>query len=157
MTNQTCVKGKGCISAKIIADSVAFNSGKRIITFEIEYPRFILAELAQHRVFSKSSSSSRAQPIKNVIEQILNNPSMPLFWGKNQSGMQAIEEIENYDKFGQGEYQWLGAMTHAIERAKTLSEQGYHKQIVNRILEPFQVMKTVITATEFDNFLSSLS
>jgi hypothetical protein len=33
-----------------------------------------------------------------------------------------------------------------------MSAQGAHKQIVNRILEPFQLMKTVLTATEFDNF-----
>jgi len=31
-------------------------------------------------------------------------------------------------------------------------DTGAHKQIVNRILEPFQIIKTVVTATEFDNF-----
>ncbi len=152
MNNQIYVKGKGCISAKIIADSVAFNSGKRITTFEIEYPRFILAELAQHRAFSKSSSSSRAIKIESMLERIKTNPALPIHWGKNQSGMQAQEEIENYDKFGQGEYQWLGASLEAVQRAETLNKQGYHKQIVNRLVEPYQIMKTVLTATEFDNF-----
>lgn len=29
-----------------------------------------------------------------------------------------------------------------------------HKQIVNRVLEPFQMMKTLVTATSFDNFFN---
>ena len=29
---------------------------------------------------------------------------------------------------------------------------GVHKQVTNRLLEPFQHMRTILTATEFDNF-----
>ena len=159
MANQTCVKGKGCISAKIIADSVAFNSGKRIATFEIEYPRFVHSEFMTHRLFSRNCASSRAIPVKNIIEQVLNNPAMPIFWGKNQSGMQAIEECDNevryehriYDTLKREDF-WKYIAKEISEFAEYFSEAGYHKQIVNRILEPFQVMKTVVTATEFDNF-----
>ena len=32
------------------------------------------------------------------------------------------------------------------------SEAGYHKQTVNRLAEPFMMVKGVITATEWDNF-----
>lgn len=139
------------ISVKIIKDSIS-EFGDRITTFELEYPRFIHSEIKTHRQLSGNSMSSRAVPISKMIEQVSNNPAKPIHWGKNQAGMQASEEVENYRDFGQGEYQWLGAACDASSRAGVLSEQGYHKQIVNRLLEPFQMMKTVVTATEYDNF-----
>ncbi len=49
------------ITAKVIADSVS-PEGIRMTTMEIEYPRFILAELNTHRMLSKNSASSRAIP-----------------------------------------------------------------------------------------------
>ncbi len=161
LSDQIYVKGKGCISAKIIADSVAFNSGKRIITFEIEYPRFIHSEFMTHRLFSRNCASSRAIPVKNIIEQIRNNPAMPIFWGKNQSGMQAIEECNNLIEMSFGdriideetrEDFWKRLAEIIGDYAQNFANAGYHKQIVNRLLEPFQIMKTVVTATEFDNF-----
>ena len=82
-------------SAKIIADSVN-PKGDRLTTFELTYPRFVHAELMTHRLFSRNSASSRALPTKKLLEQIENNPVMPKFWGKNQSGMQAAEELESY-------------------------------------------------------------
>lgn len=109
-------------------------------------------EVNTHKMLSKNTASSRAIPVGKVIEQVDKDPAMPVFWGKNRAGMQATEEVEGYDKFGQGEYQWLGSSKEAIERAKTMSEQGYHKQITNRLLEPFQMCRMVITGTEWDNF-----
>lgn len=44
------------IIAKIIKDSVTHH-GKRLTTFELEYPRFIHAELMTHRALSKNSAS----------------------------------------------------------------------------------------------------
>ena len=35
---------------------------------------------------------------------------------------------------------------------RSFNEVGYHKQIVNRLTEPFQFIKVVVTATEWDNF-----
>jgi hypothetical protein len=40
----------------------------------------------------------------------------------------------------------------AIELSQAFYEAGYHKQVYNRLTEPFQLMKTVITGTEFNNF-----
>jgi thymidylate synthase ThyX len=33
-----------------------------------------------------------------------------------------------------------------------MSEAGYHKQVANRILEPFQFISVIVTTTEWDNF-----
>ena len=134
-------------SAKVICHSIAPN-GEELITMEVEFHRFILAEVNTHRVLSRNYSSSRAVPIEKMIEQVRNNPAIPVHWGKNQRGMVAENEVDNYKDFGQGEYQWLGAAEDAANRAETLNNQGYHKQLVNRILEPFIWTKGVITATK---------
>lgn len=136
-------------SVKIIADSYNEDFDSRITTFELEYPRFILAELNTHRVFSRSSASSRAIPIDKVIELIKSKPSMPNHWGKNQAGMQANGEIEDIYT---AQYLWKLAASKAIEVAEEMKALGLHKQVVNRILEPYQMMKTVVTSTCFNNF-----
>ena len=43
-------------------------------TFELTYPRYIHSEFMTHRVFSRNASSSRAIPVKRMIEQVRNNP-----------------------------------------------------------------------------------
>ena len=47
---------------------------------------------------------------------------------------------------------WLEARDRAVEIAEAFANAGYHKQIVNRILEPYAHIKVVLTSTEFDNF-----
>lgn len=141
----------GEITVKIIADSRSAVDGKRIITFELDYPRFIHGEFMTHRVFSRNGMSSRAVPVKKMIKQVRENPSKPIHWGKNQAGMQAQEELDEMTKDAV-EVEWEEAAVNAAYYAKAMDDMKAHKQIVNRILEPFQWMKTVVTATEFDNF-----
>lgn len=141
----------GEINVKIIADSRSSINGKRITTFELEYPRFIHAEIMTHRVFSRNAMSSRAVPIQKMIEQVREDPAMPIHWGKNQPGMQAKEELSG-EELVDTKGEWIFAAQNAADSAHFMSEEGAHKQIVNRILEPFQRMKTVVTSTEWDNF-----
>ena len=156
---KSVIEGKGGIVARIVADSVSEN-GKRITTFELEYPRFIHSEIMTHRLFSRNAMSSRAVPIKKMIEQVRNNPATPIHWGKNQPGMQAEDEIRGViHAYLNGIYFdtttedfWKESANGAAEYAEAMCETGLHKQIVNRLLEPFQMMKTVLTSTEIDNF-----
>jgi len=155
------------IKVEIIADSIN-SSGNRLTTFILEYPRFIHAEVMTHRVFSKNAASSRAIPIEKMIEQIKINPAMPVWWGKNQSGMQAKEELsdEKTHYIVQGEldgyysdkdlakYQWLHARDRAIESVNGLMKLGVHKQIANRILEPWFNIRIILSGTEFENFFA---
>lgn len=143
--------GKEGISAKIIKDSVS-EHGVRITTFELEYPRFILAELNTHRMLSKNSASSRAIPISRMNELVLDNPAMSAWWGKNQPGMSAREELTVDDK-ELAIAQWKNGAKQAVELSTRLSNTGLHKQISNRVTEPWQRMKTVITGTEWTNLL----
>lgn len=142
------VEGKGGISAKVVADSKS-EAGVRITTLELNYPRFIHAEFMTHRVFSRNASSSRAIPVAKMIEQVEKNPAMPIHWGKNQAGMQAKEEIVATLS---ADVHWTAAADAAVRSANRLHNLGLHKQVINRILEPFQFIKVVVTATEWDNF-----
>lgn len=139
------------IKAKVIAHSKSAYTGKEIITFELEYPRFIHGELMTHRMFSRNAMSSRAVPIEKMIEQVRTDFASPIHWGKNQSGMQAKKELEG-QQLKDVKAEWLIAADGAADSAAYMSALGAHKQIVNRILEPFQIMKTVVTATEWENF-----
>ena len=144
------VEGKGDITAEIVADSVS-PQGKRITTYVLEYPRFIHSEFMTHRVFSRNAASSRAIPVNKMIELVEQSPATPIHWGRNQSGMQAKEELEQPYKIGV-QQDWAEAAYNAVVVAKMMMDKGAHKQIVNRILEPFQMIRVVCTATEYDNF-----
>ncbi len=69
------------ITAKIIACSVAKDSGTEVVTYELEYPRFIHSEFMTHRMFSRNAASSRAIPIQKMIRMIKDNPVVPFEWG----------------------------------------------------------------------------
>ena len=149
------------ITAKVICDSIS-EQGIRLTTFEIEYPRFIHGEMMTHRSLSKNSSSSRAIPIKKMLEQIESNMAIPLYWGKAKAGMQADEEVD-IDSVWWYEEKWKFAFDEVSYRIQQLSDnvegkKGFmpplHKQIPNRLSEPFQMMKVVITGTDFDNFFN---
>lgn len=137
-------------SAKIIKDSIN-PVGDRLTTFELTYPRFVHAELMTHRLFSRNSASSRALPTKKLLEQIKNNPVIPKWWGKNQSGMQAREELKGWRLF-LAKRTWLFARRLAIMAAVLMHWLGLHKQIANRVLEPWMFITVIVTSSEYENW-----
>jgi thymidylate synthase ThyX len=151
MNYEVEVIGKEGIVARVVQHSKSAYTKKELITFEIEYPRFILAELNTHCMLEKNSSSSRAVPIKAQCDLIKNNPAMPVHWGKNQSGMVAEQEL-NEDQQSEVKAIWLEAMESAVGYALKLESKHCHKQLSNRVAEPGQRMKTVISGTEWENF-----
>ena len=139
------------ISAKVIADSIHSETGTRITTFELVYPRFIHSEFMTHRIFNRNASSSRAIPTDRFIEQVRNSPVFPSHWGKNQKGMQAHEELSE-DQIMDAKFIWNQAASSAATYAEMLRRGQVHKQIVNRILEPFTHIRVVVTSTSWANF-----
>lgn len=143
------------IEAKVIAHSVAHddrgNHGPELFTLALKYPRFIHSEFMTHRVFSRNAASSRAIPVSKMIEQVRNEPAMPIYWGSNKPGMQAGDELTDMD-LATAKNLWIDAAENAAATAEKMQELGLHKQVVNRVLEPFQIMQTVVTATEWENF-----
>ena len=138
------------IKAKVIADSIS-EGGVRITTLQLVYPRFIHAEFMTHRVFSRNASSSRAIPVSKMLKEVWSNPAMPVHWGSNKPGMQAGEELKGF-KLYMAEKLWRAASKAACVYAWSMMKLGLHKQVSNRILEPFQHIHVIVTATEWDNF-----
>lgn len=136
--------------AKIIADSIN-GSGDRLTTFVLEFHRYILPEFNTHRAFSRNGSSSRAIPIAKNIKQVRDLNLYPIHWGANQKGMQAYEEVDPVIQvLATGA--WNEAREACIKSAERLIDLGIHKQVANRLLEPFNTITMVVTATDYQNF-----
>lgn len=127
--------------------------GNRLTTFVIQFPRIVLAEFNTHRMLSRNSASSRAIPVEKQIEKVEKDLFYPIHWGKNQKGMQAEEELSGHE-LEWSKKDWRQASDSAVSWAKTLLNRGVHKQITNRLLEPFMWHTAVVTATEWSNFFN---
>jgi len=139
---------------------------KVLSTLLLRYPRPIHSEFMTHRQFSRNAASSRAMPVAKMIQDVMDNPFIPVHWGKNQKGMQADEECDemvtlpgdedcpNTDLIFSREEAWLYDRDKAVKMARAFSDAGYHKQIVNRLLEPFAHITVVVSSTEWSNFLA---
>lgn len=134
----------------IIADSIS-PEGIRLLTWQLRYWRPIHSELMTHRVFSRNAGSSRARPSKTIADQVISDTWGPLHWGKNEPGMQANAELEG-EALAIAQSTWRNAAYAAGHRAKNMIDQGVHKQIVNRLLEPFTYIDVVLSGTDFANW-----
>jgi hypothetical protein len=170
-------------SADVLADSRS-PVGRRLSTLEVTFPRFVLAEFNTHRVLSRNSASSRAIPIVKQLRRVLDDPCVPLEFGTNQPGMQAgpalsgeaeaaaerewlrarddavrrvLGLIASPEEIGaeadpRGE---LDRIEPAIKAKQQPAEWlNVHKQVANRLLEPFMWHTVIVTATEWDNFFN---
>lgn len=164
--------------AEIVEDSISPHE-QRLTTMEITFPRIVLAEFNTHRIFSRNSASSRAIPVEKQLIKILKDPFIPVYWGVNQPGMQAAEELDPEEQEAAIEL-WLEQRNIAVLGAVALIggveslkdeelqdqiaeiSQDYrdiqplprqlHKQIPNRLLEPFMWHTAIVTASEWENY-----
>lgn len=137
-------------TAVVIADSISAEN-IRLTTFQLRYWRPIHSELMTHRVFSRNAGSSRARPSAKIIEQVRNEPWGPIHWGANQPGMQAEKELSEAD-IAWAKDIWLDGASEAAYQAERMLRMNVHKQIVNRLLEPFTYIDVLVTATDFANW-----
>lgn len=137
------------INVKVIKDSI--HNGVRLTTLQLRYHRYIHGEFMTHRVFSRNASSSRAIPVKTMLKQVWSDPCMPVHWGQNQPGMQAKGELSGWKRKA-AESAWRFGAKLACGVAWTMGKIGVHKQLANRVLEPWQWIHVIVTATEWDNF-----
>jgi hypothetical protein len=140
------------ISAKIILHSIN-PAGVEIITFEVTYPRFLHPEFMTHRDLSRNAASSRAIPIWKMIRAVINNPAIPEFWGSNQKGMQAGAELTGWRKAA-AKFVWRESRWASVAVAWMLDKLGVHKQISNRVLEPWSHITVVVTTTKIANLFT---
>ncbi len=165
--------------AKVLADSVS-PAGYRLTTLEATFPRFVLAEFNTHRVFSRNSASSRAIPVAKQLRRVLEEPYVPVEFGSNQPGMQAGPPLTGRAR-DTAEEEWLKARDAAVRhviglisnpekavahadlvacledieeslKAPPAEWLNVHKQVANRLLEPFMWHTVIVSATTWDNF-----
>lgn len=149
------IKGKAGIIVKILADSIS-RAGVRLISYELTYPRIVHAELLTHGMLVRNAASSRAIPFAKMQEQLT---ARPVRFGQANPGMQ--DKGEDYTalvkgSWGEGKVSpdvaWSDYRDQAMIASQRFYEAGYHKQVYNRLTEPFQMMKVVLSGTELENF-----
>jgi hypothetical protein len=134
--------------ADILADSVS-PDGIRLTTFWVTHPRFILAEINTHRMFSRNSNSSRAIPPERQIEQVRSNPFVPETFNKRVKGMGVGEPLPDQRRAAM---EWEKAAVYATRAAEALLALDCDKSRINRLLEPFLWHSAIITSTEWSNY-----
>lgn len=137
-------------TARVIASSSA-PSGIVLTTMELRYWRPIHPEFMTHRQFSRNAGSSRARPTKAIRQQVLRDPWGPQHWGFNQPGMQAHHEATGLRRT-LGRIAWRTAAVCAAGASWVLEKLGFHKQLVNRALEPFTYIDVVVSSTDWANW-----
>lgn len=143
--------GQDQMQAEVILASASSTGSSPIYTIRIRYPRPIHGEIMTHRVFGRNARSSRAVPVRTMLDEVRTVPYVPWHWGKNQKGMQAGEDLTP-DQQVECHSRWLSARDDAANHAEWLMDFGVHKQNPNRLLEPFSWIDTLITSTEWSNF-----
>ncbi len=167
--------------AKVLADSVS-PADHRLTTLEATFPRFVLAEFNTHRVFSRNSASSRAIPVAKQLRRVLDDPYVPVEFGSNKPGMQAGPPLTGTSRDA-AEAEWLQARDDAVrhvlglitspenvagfeglheclEAAQGLLKEpptewlNVHKQVANRLLEPFMWHTVIVSSTTWENFFN---
>ena len=135
------------IYARVIEDSI--NKNSRLITVEMNFPRFILSEVNTHKNLERNSASSRAIPVKKQLAKILKDPVYPVEFGTNKPGMSAGPPLRGF-KADAAKLIWRTASIAAYGATWGLMKLNVHKQVANRIIEPFMWHRVIATATMGD-------
>jgi len=138
------------IESKLVLTSKNFHTGANLYTFVLTYPRVILAEVNTHRMLSRNTASSRAIPSFKQRERVLDDPFVPYTIGQNQKGMQAGEELSGWRRAAALGI-WKAARYPNVLASWALDKIGAHKQVVNRVVEPWTWTQQVVTCTDLRN------
>ena len=140
---------------KVLADSRSVTSNSRLTTLMMTYPRIIHSEHLRHRMFSFNAASSRAIPVEKFIKQVEEDPFVPIHWGAAQKGMQAYNVL-NDEEADKCKTEWLLSRYQAINTVRTMLNIGLHKQIANRLLEPWMWTTVICSGTggAWNNFFA---
>ena len=139
------------IKAEVIADSFVPVTGCRLTTFLVRFHRYVLSEWNTHRVFSRNTSSSRAIPTKKMLLDVIRDPAVPVRFGRLKKGMQDGGELRPVEKYLARKL-WLLARWPAVITVFLLLKLGLHKQVANRLLEPWMWVTVVVSSSYWRNF-----
>ncbi len=102
---------------------------------------------------SRNSASSRAIPAKKIRWSVISNPYLPVYFGKNKPGMQSGEKFTGTKLFISKKV-WLWSRYIPIMFHFVGEKISIHKEILNRMLEPWLMVDIIVTSTEWSNFLN---
>ena len=158
---------------RVLASTYNPISNTKIISFLVDFPTVLLAELRTHRIltqgslyehselvdFNLSANSARAIPHNKYLKKVLDNPFIPI-WTKQQKGMSGnlLEDIEDNNSIWESNIKRSDFSNEfpnkLIDTYEDLINKGVHKQNANRLLAPFAYTTCIMTGTEWDNFFS---
>lgn len=158
--------GQPQMFAEVIAASRHAITGRKVFTLHLRYPRILHGEVMTHRVFNRNARSSRAVPVKTLLAEIRSSAFVPWHWTGIQKGMQGIPNwskmvslkdaaalhTEGSDSVT-NEAAWLWGRDMMCDLAESFADAGYHKQVANRLVEPWMWMDLLVTSTHWANFL----
>lgn len=139
--------------AKVIEATKCVETGAKLITFELFFPRCILAEQNTHRKKSRNTGSSRAIPVLKMLKILMAVPFIPLFWGSNKAGMQSGDELGDFKSL-LAKLVWRTHAWFTYLCVYLLAKIGLHKQWTNRLLEPHTYVRQVMTSDDWTNYLN---
>lgn len=140
------------ILAQILAHSIN-PQGIPLTSWLLQYNKSVHAELMTHRVFSRNAMSSRAVPTKESIRLITENPALPVRWGGHQKGMQQGEELTG-EILAEAKHLDKHLREWALAVAAKADDLGVHKSIVNRWIDPWAHIQTIVTMTNPANWFA---
>ena len=133
------------IKAEIICHSKRVSTGEEIITYKLTYPRCIHSELMTYHMMSLNSASSRAIPVDKLISVIEETPFYPCYFQLQHKGMQG-NSYADYSVEQKAFKIWNESLHNQVKIAKELSKD-VTKQLVNRLLEPYQYHCCLMTGS----------
>lgn len=141
------------IIANVVADTTY--RGRRLLTLVCDYPRFIHPQVMTYGMIRKSTSSSRAIPVKRQLELSQDDPFIPRKLSRNQPGMGAEHVLDDASYADAA-----GLIREHYEAARVLAQKldalGVHKQHANRYLEPWLMARCTMTGAvqAFEHLIS---
>jgi thymidylate synthase ThyX/S-adenosylhomocysteine hydrolase len=141
------------IQVKLLLYSESIPTQKRLATFTIKIPKFLWGHIISHRVLSRNSASSRAIPAKRLRKTVLQDPFLPVYFGENKPGMQSGKPLTGFRLFIAQKI-WLWSRYIPIMFHYLGEKIGIHKEVINRMIEPWLMVDIIVTASEWNNFIT---
>lgn len=142
------------IAQEVAIQSIEYVGEETVYDLEVTSSEhnFFANRICVHNCMSKNTASSRAIPAKKIRANIMEHMFYPVYWGANKSGMSADQQLTGW-RLNLAKALWGTAGYFNVGVHWCLEKLGLHKQTCNRILEPWTNVYTVITSSEWDNFL----
>lgn len=123
--------------------------GGVVSTFEVTCPLHAWVHLLTHRMLSRNARSMRATKVPYACGTAT---WIPDEWPV-ENGRMAPVGVVPVDVTPEARATWVDARDACVRAAMSLADMGVHRSVANRLLAPFQFVRGIVTATEWENFI----